>query len=319
MERVSSMLAGRPSCLVEDHIDAPYPIDLSNTDYSHIRAMARIAKVTNTIVTNNYTPKHAKRVSDLSIINQFNDECMRELQCIVETLPSHLRFSDETTPILDTSREVQRICLGVTYYIAQILIFRSALIYGSFFKTLVQAQQTLGQRIDLRRDTDLGLSAAKSLIHLAHDGFFRRCPSFQRDGNISFFIISACITLLFEVLDPAATPTHVTDVFHIVEKGLQCLDKIDYVGSTTGRAISHDVMAIAQAALFSTEATIRLESSLVDEFSWLGDTYDMNALQGFESLVPDAGLGMGVDMGAWMWNVMDESLANAVFGGPEST
>jgi hypothetical protein len=305
MERITSILSGRPSCLVEEHIDAPYPIDSPHTDYAYIRAMAGIARVTDTVVTANYTPKHARRLSDLSVINHFNVECMGQLQAIIGTLPSYLRFSDQNTPILNTSREVQRICLGVTYYITQILIYRSALIYATFFKNFAQAQESLGERIDLRRDTDLAISAATNLIHLTHDSFFRRCPSFQKDGNISFFIISACVTLLFEVLDPAATPAHATDVFHIVEKGLKCLDKIDHVGSTTGRSISLDVMAIAKAALFSTEATTRLESNLVDDFSWLGDVYDVNALQGFESLVPDGGFGMGVDMGAWMWNVMD--------------
>lgn len=312
IERMTSILSGRPSNLVDENIDAPYPIDRpnsSNNGYAYIRAMIAIAKVTGTVVTTNYTPKHAKRLSDLSAIHRSNYECIGELERIDETLPPHLRFADHGTPILDTSIEVQRLCLGVTYYITQTLIFRSALIYATFFDSLELAQESLGERINLKRDTDLAVSAAKDLILLAHDGFFRRCPSFQRDGNISFFIISACITLLFEVLHPAATPAHATDVFHVVEKGLQCLDKIDHVGSTTGRAISLDVMAIAKAALFSTEETTRLESTLMDDFQWLGNEYDMNVFEGFEGLVPDAGMGMSLDMDAW-WNVMDENLAN---------
>jgi len=55
----------------------------------------------------------------------------------------------------------------------------------------------------------------------------------------------------------------------MVDKGLQCLDRIDNIGSSTGRAISVDVMKIAKDALLSTEAEKRLESSLVDDFTWL--------------------------------------------------
>jgi len=313
VERMTSILSGRPSNFVDENIDAPYPIDISNSSnngYAYIRAMVAIAKITGTVVTTNYTPKHAKRLSDLSDINRSNYECIGELERIVEMLPPHLRFSDHSAPVLDTSTEVQRLCLGATYYITQTLIFRSALIYATFFESLALAQDSLGEHINLKRDTDLAISAAKNLVLLAHDGFFRRCPSFQRDGNISFFIISACITLLFEVLHPAATPAHATDVFHIVEKGLQCLDKIDHVGSTTGRAISLDVMAIAKAALFSTEGTTRLESTLMEDFQWLGNEFDMNVFEGLEGLVPDAGMGMSLDMDAW-WSVMNENFADA--------
>lgn len=81
--------------------------------------------------------------------------------------------------------------------------------------------------------------------------------------------MSACLTLLFEVLDAETTPAHATEVFHVVDKGLQCLDLVDHIGSTTGRAISLDVMKVAKDALFSTEAETRLGSNLVENFSWL--------------------------------------------------
>lgn len=310
MEKTTSILSGRPSSFVDEHIDAPHPINLldrSNAEHTYISAMVAISKVTGTVVTTNYTPKHAKRLSDLSAINTSNYECINELRRVVEMLPSSLRFSDNSAPVLDRSTEVQRICLGITYYTVQTLIFRSAMIYATFFDSPDAAQKSVGEHINLKRDTEFGVSAAKNLILLAHDGFFRRCPSFQRDGNISFFIISACVTLLFEVLDPATTTSHATDVFHVVEKGLECLDKIDHVRSTTGRAISQDVMAIAKAALFSTETTARLDSNLIDDFAWLGNEYDMNTLPDLESLLPGAGMSMGVDMSAWMWTIADES------------
>ncbi|KAJ9627929.1 hypothetical protein H2203_003148 [Taxawa tesnikishii (nom. ined.)] len=252
--------------------------------------MAVIGKISDNVATANYLPKHMRRLSDLSTSNRINYECTGELHCLIETLPDYLRFSDRNAPVREVWQEVQRTSLGVTYYITQILIFRPALVYATFFDSLTLAQDSIGDRIDIRKYMDLALLSAKNLIGLAHDVFFVRCPSFKRDGNMAFFIISACLTLLFEVLDAETTPAHATEVFHIVEKGLQCLDKIDHIGTTTGRAISLDVMKVAKDALFSTEAEMRLGSNLIEDFAWLND----DAFQ-----LPQDGAG------SWLNTIMD--------------
>lgn len=86
---------------------------------------------------------------------------------------------------------------------------------------------------------------------------------------MQLFIVSACLTLLFEVLDSETSPTHAKEVFLVVDKGLRCLDQVHHIGSTTGRNISLDVMRIAKDALLSTEAEKRLESNIVENFAWL--------------------------------------------------
>lgn len=195
MERTTAMLSGRPTCLPEDHIDAPYPVDLPDgldnrpAQFAYIRAMAVIGKISDNVATANYLPKHMRRLSDLSTSNRINYECTGELHCLIETLPDYLRFSDRNAPVREVWQEVQRTSLGVTYYITQILIFRPALVYATFFDSLTLAQDSIGDRIDIRKYMDLALLSAKNLIGLAHDVFFVRCPSFKRDGNMAVGIL----------------------------------------------------------------------------------------------------------------------------------
>lgn len=68
------------------------------------------------------------------------------------------------------------------------------------------------------------------------------------------------------------------------------MDKIDHIGTTTGRAISLDVMKVAKDALFSTEAEMRLGSNLIEDFAWLND----DAFQ-----LPQDGAG------SWLNTIMD--------------
>ncbi|KAL1310665.1 hypothetical protein AAFC00_000931 [Neodothiora populina] len=296
MERLVSMYLGRPSSLAEDQIDAPFPDDLPAgldscpTDYAYVRAMAIIGRVSVTVVTGNYSPKTARCVSELTRVNQLNSECIHALQDLKTNMPSFLHFFDENRPIGEEWQEVQRTNVGITYHITRILIFRPALIYVTFFDSLALAQASIGDRIDIKENMDLAVQSARSLINLTYTAFSVRCPSLRRDGNLVPFIVSACLTLLFEILDSEATPAHATEVFHMVDKGLQCLDKVDHIGSITGKNISLDVMRIAKDALLSTEAQSRLESNIVEDFAWLNNIE-------FEETSQD-------HAGTWMYNAM---------------
>lgn len=189
MERNMAMFAGRPTCLPEDHIDAPLPVDLPHgsdsqpAQYAYIRAMVVIGRVSDSIMTGNYSPKTAKRVSELSAVNHTNNECTAALQRLLTTLPPYLRFFDETCPIGEEWQEVQRNCLGITYHLTTILIYRPALIYVTFFDSLALAQASIGDSIDIKKSMDLAIFSAKSLIALTHDAFFKRCTAMKRDGN----------------------------------------------------------------------------------------------------------------------------------------
>jgi hypothetical protein len=278
MERMMSMFIGRPSCFLDDSIDAPYPDDFSrsedgtqNIEYAYIRAMAVLGKISERIMKCQYSPTRAARGTDLTEVNRINGECSQALRDLSATLPSYLRFFDDKTPTGAPWQEVQRSCLGATYHVACILMMRPALVYVTFFDSKQQAQESIGDRIDIQRDIDLTVSSAKDLISLVYDSFFDRCPAMRRDGNMVYFIVSACLVLLFDVLDTETTPAHARDVFQAVEKGLKCLDRVDHIGSTTGRAISLDVMKIAKDALKSTEPTSHLGTNLMESFTWLNN------------------------------------------------
>ncbi|KAG9675633.1 hypothetical protein KCU95_g16341, partial [Aureobasidium melanogenum] len=278
MERMVSMFTGRPSCFVDESIDTPHPTDCQhaedgsqNIEYAYIRAMAALGKISERIMACHYSPTKPTRVSDLTEVNRVNNECSGALNELLETLPPYLHFFDDKTPIGETWQEVQRICLGATYHIACILMMRPALVYVTFFESKQQAQDSIGDRIDIQRDIKRTVSSAKDLISLVHDGFFNRCLAMRRDGNMVYFIVSACLVLLFDVLDTETTSAHATEVFQEVEKGLKCLDQIDHIGSTTGRAISLDVMKIAKDALKSTEPTTHLGTNLMESFTWLNN------------------------------------------------
>jgi hypothetical protein len=283
MERMVSMFTGRPSCFLDDVIDAPYPDDFPQSasgseqqviEFAYIRAMAELGKISEKVMVSNYCPTKAKPVADLGQVNRINNECLQALRNLLDTLPCYLHFFAETTLTGEAWQEVQRCCLGATYHVACILIHRPALVYVTFFDSKQQAQASIGNHIDIQRDINLTVSSAKNLITLLHTTFFTRCPAMRRDGNMVYFIVSACLVLLFDVLDTETTPAQATAVFQAVEKGLDCLDRIDHIGSTTGRAISLDVMKIAKDALTSTQTTSHpLDSDLMQSFSWLGDDY----------------------------------------------
>jgi len=194
MERMTALFSGRPTCLSEEHIDAPLSDDMTQgpdsfpAQHSYVRAMSVLGRVSDTIMRANYSPTTVKRVSELSTMNRTNNECIETLQCLLNNLPPFLHFFDQQTPLGEEWQEVQRTCLGITYHITCILIYRPAIIYVTFFDSLALAQESIGDRIDIQKNIDLAVLSAKSLIALTHDAFFNRCPAMKRDGNMAVSI-----------------------------------------------------------------------------------------------------------------------------------
>lgn len=184
------MFSGRPTSLCDEYIDAPLPNDLPEgsdsrpTQYAYVRAMSKLGKISDRIMTGNYSPKTGRRVSELSVVNRANNECIESLTQLLDTLPVFLHFFDKHSPIGEEWQEVQRTCLGISYHISHILMFRPALVYVTLFDSLALAQASIGDHIDIQKNMNLAVSAAKSLIFLTHDAFFRRCPAMKRDGNV---------------------------------------------------------------------------------------------------------------------------------------
>ena len=113
------------------------------------------------------------------------------------------------------------------------------------------------------------IKAASNIIDLTHDVYIRRFPRARFDGASAAILVSACITLLYDVLDPKTNEDHAKFVFTAVERGVECLDQIHHVGHTTGKAVSLDVMKIAKEALRSATVDPELSQNLFGEFPWL--------------------------------------------------
>jgi hypothetical protein len=279
LERITCLHLGRPTCLVDHYIDAPFPEDTTdvsdvnaNSSYAYIRAMTVVGKISHTLLMAAYSPNSVKTVQELPRMNQLNNKCVAELQRTSDSLPPNLKFLVKQVPIGHSWQEVQRTSLGMTYHLVRLLIFRPSLIYASFFPSLAAAQESIGDMMNLKTNIDNSMSSAKMIIELAHDSFFRRCPPLCRDGNLASAVVTACLTLLFDVLDAETTTLHANEVFSFVDKGLECLRKADHIGSTTGSAISVEVMRIAKDAIFANEFEAALLPELSHNFAWLNDT-----------------------------------------------
>ncbi|KAL4893817.1 fungal-specific transcription factor domain-containing protein [Aspergillus ambiguus] len=278
-ERISSVYMGRPSALSENQIDTAYPEDLpylSNDRYhspsvecAWVRAMAEIAKLADRVSIDIYSPASIKSVADMAKVHQTSIECDAALQTITRTLPPYLHFFDESVPIGDDWQEIQRISLGFSYYVVRMLLYRPALVLTTFFNSTAEAQQTAESCVDLRACIDASTSAARNLVNLAYDVYFRRFPDIRYDGALASFIVSACITLLYDVLNLGTDPDRARGTFAVVERGIRCLDEIEHAGYTTGKAMSVDLMKVAKQAVSAADPVVDTNQALVDSFPWL--------------------------------------------------
>ncbi|RAK95482.1 Zn(II)2Cys6 transcription factor [Aspergillus ibericus CBS 121593] len=278
-ERISSLYMGRPSSLADRQIDTAYPEDLAYpSDISHapmqecafIRAMAEISKLADRISIEIYSPASIKCMADLAKLNQTSLECDAALQAINPTLPSYLHFFDDCVPIGEPWQEIQRLGLGFCYYVVRMLLFRPCLVMSTFFSSVSEAQIATGCA-ELQSCINASTSAACNLVHLAHDVYFRRFPDIRYDGALASFLISACLTLLYDVPNLGNDPVRARKTFTVVEKAIKCLDEIEHTGYTSGKALSLDLMKVAKQAVLAADPVVDTNQVLVDEFPWLED------------------------------------------------
>lgn len=194
MERISSVLTGRPTSLLDSAIDTPYPGSGSNastpgedlTEVVYMRVMIAMSKIIQGVRNTNYRQggnEYAPTPAP-STIQKMNTEYLVQLHQLVDLLPEDLRFADPNVLLQSTEREVQRTNIGVTYYMIQILICRPAQIFVTFFDSVALAQANVGPSLDLSQYIDGATTAAKEMIQLIHDAMFVRCPSMIKDGNL---------------------------------------------------------------------------------------------------------------------------------------
>jgi hypothetical protein len=190
LERISTTITGRPTAILYSDIDAPYPQDLpsisgeATVEYAYIRAMISVGEIGHNIMSTNYLPRNVKGTARLDKVDRVFEESVYQLQRLRKTLPQYLCFSDTNAVVGTTTQEVQRTFLGVKYYMVQILMFRPAQVFVSFFDSLAVAQDSIGIAIDLSKHISLAIRAAKNIIQLTHDAVFVRCPRLVHDGNM---------------------------------------------------------------------------------------------------------------------------------------
>ncbi|KAJ5335528.1 hypothetical protein N7452_007931 [Penicillium brevicompactum] len=286
-ERVCSLYAGRPSTFRDELIDTSLPEDPTFCDLSQpertckymqptircgmARAMASIAKISDRVLVEIYS-RNILNTTDLLRVHQTALECDAELASVTRTLPPYLHFFDDHLPIGQGWQEVQRALLGCHYYLVRMLMHRPALVYATFYKSKAEAEDQAAGAMKVQESIDLSVSSAKRTVDLTYTTFFHRYPNVKFDGSLAAFLVSACVTLLYDVLDPETTHEYARDTFTVVDRGIECLDQIQHVGQTTGKALSLDVMKFAKDAFLSTQNQSILDDDLIGYFPWLHET-----------------------------------------------
>ncbi|GFG03293.1 hypothetical protein IFM61606_07115 [Aspergillus udagawae] len=287
-EKISALFIGRPFSLCEDQVDTACPediflpnttgVDSDNPGYlkptmecAWIRAVPKIGRVADKVSIATYSPNCMREIADVEKSEKLLLECDARLKSIAQSLPPYLHFYDRDLPIGESWQEVQRVSLGMIYYLTHMLMHRPSLMYTTFFNSIEEAENNSTGPLKIKESMDASINAARCLINLAHDVYFRRFPDIRSDGTMATFLASACITLLYDVLDPRTAPEHAKATFSTVERGIECLDEIRHVGPLTGKLISTDIMKMAKDALTSMGDSFGTDLDLFDSFPWLLD------------------------------------------------
>ncbi|CAG8363566.1 unnamed protein product [Penicillium salamii] len=284
MEKITALLVGRPSSLRDDQIDAPYPSEhLQSNDmpmhdikqFAHgqndsifVRLMVELGKLADKILTSIYSVKEVT-AQEQYLIEKKMIECEEMLTSISESLPTHLNFLDEESSIGEDWQETQRLHLGLVYHSMRMLIHRPVMVFTTFFPSSQIAQLHAPGVIQLQQSNGASIASARSIILLARESFFTRLPEVRYDGSLASYIVAACITLLYEVLDPATDVTHAKETFTLVEQAIECLDTMKHLGPQTGKKMSSDIMQMAKNVLFSSPQGQVVDEFLMEEFPWL--------------------------------------------------
>ncbi|CAG7988895.1 unnamed protein product [Penicillium salamii] len=284
-ERWTSLYTGRPSTFRDDLVDAPYPEDFpvantsdndTKTEFSDslmlcgfVRAMADIGRVADRVFLEIYSPKNISSISHPMQGRDITTEVEMLLESAIRKLPLNLHFFDTSLPLGHGWQEIQRLILGCHYYLVRMLMHRPALLFAALFDSKEEAQRNAEGSFDIGMSIQETTKAASKMIDLVHDVYFRRYPRARFDGSSASLLVSACTTLLYDVLDPKTNADHAKDAFIAVERGVECLDQIHHLGQTTGKSLSLDVMQIAKNTLRSSTVDPELSQNLFGEFPWL--------------------------------------------------
>ncbi|KAE8150946.1 fungal-specific transcription factor domain-containing protein [Aspergillus avenaceus] len=278
-ERLSSVYMGRPSSLCDNQIDTAYPEDicpyrdepfhLPAVECTWIRVMADIAKLSDCISIDVYSPASIRSLADTAKVEQTLIEYDVALQATTRILPEYLHFFDESVAVGKDWQEIQRLSLGFAYHVVRMLLYRPALVLTTFFTSTAEAQRTAAGSLRLQECIDSSTTSARNLINLAYNVFFARFIDIRYDGALASYMISAIMTLLYDVLNLGLDPDKAHETFAVVERGIKCIDDVEHTGYTTGKVIGMDLMKVAKQAVLAANPVVDTNQVLVDSFPWL--------------------------------------------------
>ncbi|KAE8152755.1 fungal-specific transcription factor domain-containing protein [Aspergillus avenaceus] len=285
-ERMSSLFTGRSSCLVDEHIDVSYPGDLPSLEGSEsvfdartgrptrecawLRAMADIGRISAKMANSVFSIKCIQSLDSLLNIQVALRDCDIALDAVAQKLPLYLHFFDASSTVGEEWQEIQRTHLGLTYNLVRMSMHRPALIFTALHSSKTAADSQATGFMALESSIETCTTAAKDIITLCGEVILSRLPAIRNDASVAAFLISACITLLYDVLGPDVPTDYAIDIFGFVDQGIHCLDQMEHVGPTTGKTLSIDVMQCAKKALnCSSDNSADRFSALADGFPWL--------------------------------------------------
>ncbi|GIC94521.1 fungal specific transcription factor domain-containing protein [Aspergillus udagawae] len=277
-EKISALFIGRPSSLCEDQVDTACPediflpnttgVDSDNPGYlkptmecAWIRAVAKIGRVADKVSIATYSPNCMREIADVEKSEKLLLECDARLKSIAQSLPPYLHFYDRDLPIGESWQEVQRVSLGMIYYLTHMLMHRPSLMYTTFFNSIEEAENNSTGPLRIKESMDASINAARCLINLAHDVYLRRFPDIRSDGTMATFLASACITLLmmFWIRE-----------LHRSTPRLRSLRSNAGLSACMKSSIT-DIMKMAKDALTSMGDSFGTDLDLFDSFPWLLD------------------------------------------------
>ncbi|KAL3454993.1 fungal-specific transcription factor domain-containing protein [Aspergillus heterothallicus] len=282
LERQSSLFSGRQSAFQDDHIDTHFPEEVQydsrtsaypspSIQCAWVRPMAELARVAGKVLTLS-TPSTKSRTADLVTLVEVLQECEWLMRGIQNGLLPYLNFQHPAQPIGEEWQEVQRTHLGLMYHLTRVIMYRPLLQFRSLFPTVEDSQAFAApSSANIQAGIASSIESSKLMIQLAYDVYSRRCPEVMYDTRIMSCSVYACVTLLYNILDPGPENdiAQVRETIDTVGLAVQCLNSVSNVRTAVAAQISTDIVDSVKAAWTAAGYTVDLDPGLIDILPWL--------------------------------------------------
>ncbi|CAG7923619.1 unnamed protein product [Penicillium olsonii] len=292
-ERICAFFTGRPSGFLDSHIDVAQPEDLikdqkafssdgngpvshfgPETNFAFLRAMSEIGKLVESVSSGIFSLANLQSLYNNRRVDMTINECEERLNEISHKLPLYLQFFNRERTPGHGWQEIQCTHLGLAFHLIRMMAHRPALVSSSFDSQSGAVQASSDQTTTIQRSIEISIESAKEMIEIASVAIFQRVTGIRNDASVANYIVSACVTLLYNVTGSSVTSVYARTIFSSVERGIHCLDQMEHMGPTTGKALSMDIMKCAKDALILSASSEDLEENLAINFPWLNDVFD---------------------------------------------